>query len=503
MDGLRWLWIGEQPERSRALLGNLLQERNRICVLLEEADASCPILNRWLMPLPDLADLTGQSMSWLDVAPIPDENELLEDFLQGSPSDESLVWPGRPQEPLLRRVRMLLDVPGLRGAVMVLAHAGHGNYLGLQSSLTADGTPGHDLRPDHEALFMHVSAIGVIATLLGTVTVAPEQWPADVPKETFLQTAIDCTEEVASVATRIHRLNPSKRTQGQARKSRVPVTRPLGIIRGAAIVAQEDILPDVNTADDVASAAEAYFSLARSMPIRPHDYGEPSLHAILAFGGAHSSLQTVMSTYNRPGSAVIAVFAARMLLEEAARLVWRISIPNEAAFEARAKQFFDEYRARRKRTVNTLVGSGIRRADAENILALPENVKIVTPTDEIAKNRTPLPSISSMLRAMGAPYPEPGWLQVAYTLLSQTTHSTPVGLLHAVRVRGGLLEGNELSVEMLGLTLDVACLGSAVLIGHAAVLITDVSDQALQFRKRLLGEAAKVHNEARLVHGLD
>jgi hypothetical protein len=43
---------------------------------------------------------------------------------------------------------------------MVLAHAGHGNYLGLQSCLTGDGAADHDLRADHEALFMQIAAIG-------------------------------------------------------------------------------------------------------------------------------------------------------------------------------------------------------------------------------------------------------------------------------------------------------------------------------------------------------
>ncbi len=210
-----------------------------------------------------------------------------------------------------------------------------------------------------------------------------------------------------------------------------------------------------------------------------------------------------MSTYDQPGSEVISVFAARMLLEEAARLIWRFSIPEEAAFAARAKQFFDEYRARQKKTINALVGSGVPRADAQRIFALPRNVRIVTPNDEIAKGRTPLPTISSMLREMGAPYPEPGWLDVAYSLLSQITHSTPIGHLHTVRFRDGISHGNELSPEMLSLTLDTACLGSAHLIGLSAVLLTDMSGDAVRHRENLLREAAKVHNAARFVHGLD
>ena len=32
IDGLRWLWIGQDPERRRSLLGDLILERNRLCI---------------------------------------------------------------------------------------------------------------------------------------------------------------------------------------------------------------------------------------------------------------------------------------------------------------------------------------------------------------------------------------------------------------------------------------------------------------------------------------
>jgi hypothetical protein len=392
---------------------------------------------------------------------------------------------------------------GLRGAVMVLAHAGHGNYLGLQSSLTDDGAPGHDLRADHEALFMQVAAVGVTATLLGSAAAVPELWPADVQREPFLQRAVDLAADVTTASVAIHRLSTSRRAPAQLKKRKSVPGREKVILRPCAVLAAEDLLPDINSADAVITAAEAYYHLARSKLINPWDHGQPSLHSMLAYGGGHSNLQTVMSTYDQPGSAIISVFAARMLLEEAARLIWRFSIPEGAAFKARAKQFFDEYRARQKKTVNTLVGSGVPRADAERIFAPPPVVRIVTPKDEIAKGRTPLPKISTMLRAMGAPYPEPGWLEVAYSLLSQITHSTPIGHLHTVRVRNGIWHGNELSAEMLALALDTACLGSAHLIGLSAVILTNMGNEARRYRENLLSQATVVHDAARLVHGLD
>ncbi len=501
VDGLRWLWISEQPERRYSLLGDLLEERNRICILLEETNASCPILPRWFMPLPDVADLAGQYLTWRDAPSTPSEDELLHGFLARSGANSSPSQAGGGHATLLRRTRTLLDMAGLRGAVMILAHAGHGNHLGLQSSLTDDGAPGHDLRADHEALFMQVAAVGITATLLGTAAAVPELWPSDVQQEPFLQRAVDLAADVTTASVAIHRLGTS-RSPAQVKKKSVTPPKKV-VLRPRAVLAANDLLPDINSADAVITAAEAYYELARSMLIRPWDYGQPSLHNMLAYGGGHSNLETVMATYDQPGSVVISVFAARILLEEAARLIWRFSVPEEAAFKARAKQFFDEYRARQKKTIDTLAGSGVRRADAERIFALPGNVLIVTPKNEIAKGRTPLPKISSMLREMGASYPEPGWLEVAYSLLSQITHSTSIGHLHTVRFRDGIWHGNELSPEMVSLALDTACLGSAHLIGLSSVILTDMSSEAFRYRENLLREAAMVHNAARLVHGLD
>ena len=501
VDGLRWLWIGEQPQRRRSLLGDLLEERNRICTVLDDADCSCPILARWLMPLPDVADLTGESMTWLDAPAMPSEVELLDEFfaraVSGSPPSEAR----RGHSGLLDRAGALLDMAGLRGAVMVLAHAGHGNYLGLQSCLTEDGAAGHDLRADHEALFMQVAAIGVTVTLLGSTAAVPELWPPEMPRELFLQRAVDLTADVTSAAAAIHRLGTARRTTTKPRKPRAPRDR--GLLRGDAVLTADDLMADVNSADAVITAAEKYYKFARSRLIDPWGHGQPTLHTVLAHAGGHSNLQAVMSTYNKPGSGVISVFAARMLLEEAARMLWRFSEPREAEFKARAKQYFDEYRARRKKTIDILADSGVPRADAERIFELPSNVRVLTPHDDITRRREPLPSISSSLRAMGKPFDEPGWLDVAYSLLSQITHSTPVGHMHTMRVRDGVWHGGELTPEMLALALDTACLSSAHLIGLSTKVLTNMSSEAQAYHEGLLRLAGRVHRAAQLVHGLD
>lgn len=207
-----------------------------------------------------------------------------------------------------------------------------------------------------------------------------------------------------------------------------------------------------------------------------------------------------MSTFDQAGSEVIAVCAARMLLEESARVAWRYAVP-PGQFELRAKQYFDEFRARRRKTIDTLAGSGVPRKTAERLLALPDNVRMSSPLDDIAKNRERLPSISSMLRDLGAGFPEPNWLEVAYTLLSQVSHNTPLGYLHMIRARP--VWGTGISPEMLALALDTACLSSAHLIGIGGILLTDLSKEAFEFRDQLGKAAMQVHQAARLVHWLD
>ncbi|MEU4607552.1 hypothetical protein AB0F43_31590 [Kribbella sp. NPDC023972] len=489
-EGLRWLWIGEDRNRCRRILGDLIEERNRICLTFEQTDVSSDSLTRWLMPIPDVADLAGHSHTWADVEALPTEAELLNDFLT-----HQLGTAGHD------RVRALLDMEGLQGAVKILEHAGHGNYLGLMSSLTLDGAIAHDLRADHEALFMQVAAAGVAITLVGSAAAVPELWPAEVDREAFTDKAVALAERVCDTAAKIHGLRRVRKTEAQVSKRPRNTRAPRGLLRPmAAVIPQEELLPDVNTVDQVAAAAEAYWEVARNFMVNPWKDGRTSLNITLMYAGGWSLLETVMVNYTQPGAAPTAVSAARMLLEEAARATWRYSVAPDKA-EARFVQYFDEYRAMRRNTINTLTGSGISRKTAEQIFAMPGNVQLTKPLDQVTKGREPLPTITSMLRDLGRPYPEPGWLELAYTLLSQMTHSTPVAYLHTLRA--GDPWTNHMSPEMLALALDVACLGSARLIGLGAWLLSDLSEDANDYRKRLARAAAEVHNAARSVHFLD
>ena len=143
------------------------------------------------------------------------------------------------------------------------------------------------------------------------------------------------------------------------------------------------------------------------------------------------------------------------------------------------------------------------QANARRLLEFPANVEVKTPLDQISKGRIPPPAIEHMLNDLGQPYPEPGWINVAYSLLSQVTHSTAIGNLHMARYQDETLHANEISPEMLALTLDAACLGSAHLIGISAAFLSRGSEDILRHGHKLRQLAYKVHSEARMLHGLD
>lgn len=499
VDGLRWQWIGEVPgERRAALLGSMLEERNGILDRLERHDVTCPILPRWFAPLLGVTDLTGSSPRWWQAPSMPDEKELLDTFLSQPRQTASATSTGGEVPGLLTSTRQMLNLAGLRGAVMVLAHAGHGNLLGLQSSLTEDGAPGHDLRPDHEALFMHAAAVGVTVTLLGVCVTVPEVWPAEVDQRSFLARALELTEEVAAAATALHGLGTASTPVGGSQKIRSRTAR-RAVLRGSVVVPAEDLLPDCNDAGPVLAAAERYEKHVQSWHTSPYAKGDPKLATVLAYGGGHSAFQTVMATVDNTPAA--AMFAARMLLEEAARFRWLTSETRENEFMARSKRYFDEFRSRKKKTISLLTSNGVPTPVARKLLELPSNV--FEGPDDVAKNRERFPSIEDMLLVLGEPYSEPGWLSVAYSLLSQVTHSTPIGVLHLLTNREETVHLGEATPEMLGLALDVACLSSAHLLGLGAVFLTHGSPEAVAYSNELHRLAMGVHNAARWVHGLD
>lgn len=107
-----------------------------------------------------------------------------------------------------------------------------------------------------------------------------------------------------------------------------------------------------------------------------------------------------------------------------------------------------------------------------------------------------------MLRSFGYSPHDPHWLEVAYKILSQVTHSTPLGYLHCLRYADGQWTPNEISAEMLALSLDVTAVGGGYLLGTMGVLFSNVAPSGMQHYRALRDAAGVVHRAARGIHGL-
>lgn len=114
---------------------------------------------------------------------------------------------------------------------------------------------------------------------------------------------------------------------------------------------------------------------------------------------------------------------------------------------------------------------------------------------------TPLLSVSVMLDKLGDMFSEPGWLQVAYSLLSQMTHTTALGLFHLARLWRGQLRGGELSSEMTALSLDIECVPGARILGTAGLILRNLHDDAGRWRDELLRLVRGVQLVRRIEHG--
>ena len=114
-----------------------------------------------------------------------------------------------------------------------------------------------------------------------------------------------------------------------------------------------------------------------------------------------------------------------------------------------------------------------------------------------------VPSARHLMVRLGAGFPEPGWTVLAYSLLSQLTHATPLGLLHTI---GGVVGGETaMSPEMTALVIDAVCMGAAVALPSPAAVFSmnaglgPVDDWAYELRRASYG----IHDVARRVHFLD
>lgn len=167
----------------------------------------------------------------------------------------------------------MLAVAGLRGAVTILGHAGHGNLLGLQSSVTFDGVSGHDLRADHEAVHAcrscrcHRDAPGRVCG--GAGVLARGSRSGRIPDH----------DDAADPGGRLRGTRDTRSGGSQARpnasaKVRSRARQPL--LRPEVIVPPGSPLPDIADAGPVIAAVKEYDAFLNSRYTSLWAHGDPT-----------------------------------------------------------------------------------------------------------------------------------------------------------------------------------------------------------------------------------
>lgn len=216
-------------------------------------------------------------------------------------------------------------------------------------------------------------------------------------------------------------------------------------------------------------------------------------------------LLTLRSTYG-DCSPLMAPTGARMLLEQGSELSWRSADPSDEELLARYVAVMDDATDRKKALEQKLLTrTSSTRAVEELLYPLGRNGFAVDRRRRSANdvpNRPPSPKMHLNALALGVA--EPNWGDLAYKLLTQAAHATPLGLLHSVARLDPSTGNPALSHEMTALSIDTACIGSALTFQSLAPLIALQAGlpSPREWLKELFEAVVDVHRDAQLIHFL-
>lgn len=214
-------------------------------------------------------------------------------------------------------------------------------------------------------------------------------------------------------------------------------------------------------------------------------------------------LLTIRSTFG-DCSPLLAPTGARMLLEQGSEIAWRFSDPSDVELLMRYEMHMD-YATDKKKALESSLRNRTSSVDAIERLLYPrgrgdfaiDNRRM--PNSQKATIPSPQDHLSEMTLGEAQPY----WA-LAYKLLTQAAHATPLGLLHAVARTDPETQDPRLSHEMTALAIDSACAGAALTFRALAPLITHQAGQDLprEWLIELFAAVQEVHLSAQKVHFL-
>ena len=230
-----------------------------------------------------------------------------------------------------------------------------------------------------------------------------------------------------------------------------------------------------------------------------------NLTAALPYLAARGILLRTLTSLRGGCSPFLAPTGARMLLEQGSELAWRTADTADAELASRYAMVMDDATDRKKSLEQKLLSRTSSRLGVEKLLyPLGRGPFAVdhrrSPQNQ--KSRPPAPGVH--LDALNLGDAEPNWGGLAYKLLTQVAHATPLGVLHVVarQIPGS---GNPaLSHEMAALTIDAACIGAALTFRSLAPVIAMQAGlpTPTDWLRELFEAVRDVHAQAQLLHFL-
>lgn len=451
-------WLAE-PGRESACAASLSQERRRLADMVTSHHLSVPNIQRWLKP-------------W------------------NSRLDQSVVTaPGLPdlQQDISRRAAAFIEATtGMPAAVAdLLTMCGHANAAAAMCTVASAPHPmGFEATPAYGAIFAQ-AALTSGAYALGL--------SGDVAKSTV------------DLARAIHELP-------QPAVGPTPVAVKLdGSTKNT--LAAIDFLPPSPYHDVLLARVLERADAVRELLTRaPNPFASTSsnvinLTIVLPYLTALGTTEVALRSASGQMSGVVAATAGRMLIEEAARLSWQGYGSDDEELWQRYVAVADAVAQGRSLLRERLIAAGTGSAAITTLFVPLPNAGSLA----IDIRRTPAnmkaPKAArpfEQLVELGELFTEKGWVDFAYSLLSQVVHGTPLGDMHlAAR---DLPDGRwTLSHEMTALAVDCACLGAATVLPQLAAVLDLKLDLKghREWGMELARAAVAVHNAAQPLHFLD
>lgn len=499
-DALLWAWVAEDRDAREHVLGAAaVAEWDRLVVAAADwcgIGAAC--VDRW-------RPASAAEMERLrNAGTAPSSADLIGQLCDGSSTSLAAI---------------MLRFDGLNVASAVVAECGHFNRFAAlyapipfhPSSKPGEGPydVGGRLTAEVHALVAQVAAQCFAAVCIATAGLHPGPLLAPRSSELPLEKIVDAAIEVCRSAEPIHRLG------GPDLPGPIVVRRGAPRGRDGTVRLTTDLPtpPERVAVEAVRSAGYRMFdSLYESAPALTVVHPVSRLRCVILplYASTMWAFRTVAHTSN---VATVAAFAARQLVEEAARWDWSMDVQlSDDEKVRRANGLMLDMKRSRRRLLRSASASGLT-ANLVRPFTDPNGVDVLDLASG-SDGGEPVPmspaAALSSIRTRGGE--SAGWLVTAYSVLSQVTHQTPLGVMNSFESDGKNAFAGPLSGPMEALAVDTACTAASRLLWCLGPLLMGglrgkdgaIFDAAAyyEWREQAVEMAAGVHALAAPVHGI-